>query len=683
MTFSVNTFETNPGEGNFSFAFHEKLSEGQELYFIAHFPPSTIDAKSFAESVFGAIVDNFEESETQDAYDLFEESLKMANSEMEKRKNQLQSIPEIVVAFFDFHNLYISQSGEAEVYLIRENVLSQITETPEDHLLFSNILSGEVSVHDTLIISSNRLLRVLTAQELVDIFQNDDYEESVSTLKQDLRTKTTNDLLLSIIGVGRATGKPKKATLLSKVVPTKKKEELLSPIDRPSPKPTLQKLPPQEEIPVPKTPDPDPLPSPENPAEEEEAGIDSDSFEKTPEKTAEVLLENPTPKKKFSFSFAWPSFSFKKPTFSIKSPRKVIIALLTIIVVLGLTITIRISQKKSSEIEQSMIQQLATVRGALQRSDELLLQGDRKGANEALVAAEKVVNKVFNEASDELRSQAKFLKADIESKKLQAENAFQSQSEIIADLSAKHPGIEVLGMEYLRGNLFAYDTTSIYKTIRSIVENGIEITTQEALLSSAVRPEQDTLLFLTSTPRIIEYRNGVTTPMNTADKVWQKGVDLDTFGSRYIYILDPVQNQIWRYERRRADYSERNAYNKNADLSRAVSMSIDGSIFILSDDGSIQKLFRGEKQEYSFRDLPSLAFTGKNLRLYTTPTSGFLYILDPDHRRILIFQKGDRFATYKKQVLFDDISNAVDFYIHDSGQRANIITPEKIYEFDL
>ena len=141
MTFAVHTFETNTSAKNLGFAFHENVGEGQEVYFLAKFSEDTADQKSVAESIFGAIVDSFRVSNVSDSYDRFEDALKAANLEVRKNRQKLPSTPDIIVTFFDFHNLYLSQSGQSEAYLVRGDVVSQISETPEPgEGLFLNIL---------------------------------------------------------------------------------------------------------------------------------------------------------------------------------------------------------------------------------------------------------------------------------------------------------------------------------------------------------------------------------------------------------------------------------------------------------------------------------------------------------------------------------------------------------------
>jgi hypothetical protein len=271
--------------------------------------------------------------------------------------------------------------------------------------------------------------------------------------------------------------------------------------------------------------------------------------------------------------------------------------------------------------------------------------------------------------------------ADIQEKQLQVENARKVTPQLLADLGVKNDNLEATGLLELSGNLYVHDLKQVHKTVRNIVEKGLPLSDKETILASTTRTDQNTLLFLTDAPKVIEYREGLITPMGTEDDTWKRGLDIKTYG-RYVYILDPVENQIWKYERRRAKYSPAIAYNQGADLSRSISMSIDGGIYILSDDGTLQKIFRGVKADYAFRDLPSVPFSGQNLKIYTSPNLDFLYVLDPDNGRILVFVKGERFATYKKQVLFD-LEDARDFVIDDSGQKVNVLTTDKIYEFSL
>lgn len=675
MALSVNTFETNPTEENLSFAFHEKISEGREIYFLAKFSPKSADPKSYAESVFGTIIDNFEDTEETNPYDIFEESLKLANSEMEKRKSQIKGKPEIVVVFFDFHNVYLSESGNSEVYLIREGTLSQITENNEAETAFSNILSGQIAVNDIMIIATSRILRVITTNQLVEMFERSDFSENISLLKQELRSKTNEDILISVVGVGKQE-QSSHGGFLSKMVSkkaTKKSDPAEIETIIPESKEDIPNNQPQE-------------PEPKHEVEELKNTEKQQTLTQETENTVELLQEEPNiknHKEKVGKNIQNILEKIKHICTKKNPQKKLIITVIAIGALFAIFMSIRVAQNYESEAEQTIKQDIQRARNAVKQANELLLQGDRKGANEMLQSAEELIQEALNSSYKDLRTDSRYVKASIEKKKLEAENAMEVKPQLIADLGIKNDNIQALGFNEIRGNLYVNDATQIFKTIRSIVENPVKVTNDEAIITSAARPQQDTIIFLTNTPRIIEYKGGVISPMNTKDPAWKKGDDLEIYGSRYIYILSPTDNQIWKYERRRADYSEGIPYNKTADLSQAISMAIDGSIYVLSSDGSIQKLMRGENEKYDFRDLPSQPFLGNKLKLYTSTENDFLYILDPDNSRILVFQKGDRFATYRKQVIFDIPEDAVDFQVNDSGQKVNLLTKDKIYEFDL
>ncbi len=205
MSFSVHTFETHPEKSDgLAFAYHENLGEGQDIFFRGRFPEGTNDATTVAESIFGAIVDSLKILKKGDAYDRFEDALKSANLEFKKNLAKIPAMPDIVVTYFDFNNLYLSQSGKAEAYLIRNGAISQISETPDsENELFLNILSGRIMVDDIILISSNRLLHSITTTQLIDIFSRSDFRDSVATLRHELQMKSEEDLIVTAIGVGK------------------------------------------------------------------------------------------------------------------------------------------------------------------------------------------------------------------------------------------------------------------------------------------------------------------------------------------------------------------------------------------------------------------------------------------------------------------------------------------------
>ncbi len=644
MSFAVHTFETNSSGKENGFSFHENVGEGQAVYFLGKFPESVENAKVVAETIFGTIIDTLTNSKIANAYDRFEDALKAGNLEAKQFFNSKEK-PDVLIAYFDFHHLYLSVSEKSESYLVRGKTVSQITETPEKgDDLFLNILSGEVAIGDSVILSSERVLRSLTTNQISDIFVRSNFDDAVDIFRHELSTNAEEEILVTVIGIGK---KSDQSNFLSKMVSK-------------SPKVGTE--------------------TPAVVAEDEEMENMDEIFEENSfEKEEEEIVEE---RNEMTIGDLFRKISDKFLGFKKFQPKKNFIVIVgTVLGVLAVTIFVRAIFNFESASTQELREQLSIARESLQQADTFLIQGERVQAGEYIAKSEGAIQVILNSKSKSFRSDAQFLLADIQEKKLQIENARKVSPQLLADLGVKNDNLESVGLLSLMGNLFVHDLNNVYKTVRNIVEKGIPVSENGTILAAATRTDQNTILFLTDTPQIIEYREGLFSPMGTEDNAWKRGIDIQTYG-RYAYVLDPVENQIWKYERKRNKYSAAVAYNQGADLSRGVSIAIDGNIYALADDGSIQKIFRGTRVDYDFRELPSTPFTGKNLKIKTSPELDFLYVLDPDNQRILVFTKGDRFATYKKQVLFE-VTGARDFVIDASGQKVNILTEDKIYEFSL
>ena len=685
MSFAVHTFETHPDGSNTAFAFHENLGEGQEVYFLAKFPAGEDSARIAAETIFGSIVDALKFDARGEAGDRFEDALKAANNQAQKLGLLRKERPDIAVSFFDFQTLYVATSGEGQSSLIRSGAMSRITEEINGADLFNNLLSGQVSVDDVIVVSNKNPLEVIPASQMGEILSRENFDDAVSAVRHELTTKSSMDLLVTILGIGKKSSSGT-AGFLSKMVskissssgetepvvsvPKRVLEEAMneSSYAKASEDTSENK---EAEVLVPKK-----KPAPVVSEEQEELFAEQEEVEEPG--IADDFEEEYTPREPGKLAMKWGEVRQKASQLTLKQVKMAAGGVLGILIlVLGIRFLTSFETQETSQLRE----QLGIAREALQQADTFLIQGDRASAAELLAQAQQAAQEVLNSKSKDYRSDAQFILADVQEKQLQVENAKKVQPQLLADLATQSEGTDAIGLLDLRGNLFAYDQNTVYKTVRNIVEKGVSVSEKTNIVSAAARVDQSTLLFYTDAPQIVEFGNGVVTPMSTADTTWKQGIDIQSY-SKYAYILDPVENQVWKYERQRSAYTGASPYNNGADLSRAVSFAIDGSIYILSDDGTIQKLFRGEKQDYSFRDIPSTPFSGQNVKIFTTDEHDYIYVLDPDNARILVFTKGERFATYKKQVLFG-LPDARDFTVDSSGQKINIVTADKIYEFSL
>jgi hypothetical protein len=474
--------------------------------------------------------------------------------------------------------------------------MSRITEEINGSDLFNNLLSGQVAVDDVVVVSNKNPLEVIPASQMGEILSRENFDDAVSAVRHELTTKSSMDLLVTILGIGKKSSSGT-AGFLSKMVskissssgetepvvsvPKRVLEEAMN--ESSSARASEDKSEDKEaEVLVPKK-----KPAPVVSEEQEELFAEQEEIEEPG--IADDFEEEYTPREPGKLAIKWGEVLQKASQLTLKQVKMAAGGVLGILIlVLGIRFVTSFETQETSQLRE----QLGIAREALQQADTFLIQGDRASAAELLAQAQQAAQEVLNSKSKDYRSDAQFILADVQEKQLQVENAKKVQPQLLADLATQSEGTDAIGLLDLRGNLFAYDENTVYKTVRNIVEKGVSVSEKTNIVSAAARVDQSTLLFYTDAPQIVEFGNGVVTPMSTADTTWKQGIDIQSY-SKYAYILDPVENQVWKYERQRSAYTGATPYNNGADLSRAVSFAIDGAIYILSDDGTIQKLFRG------------------------------------------------------------------------------------------
>lgn len=113
-----------------------------------------------------------------------------------------------------------------------------------------------------------------------------------------------------------------------------------------------------------------------------------------------------------------------------------------------------------------------------------------------------------------------------------------------------------------------------------------------------------------------------------------------------LYILDPLMGRIMKYVPVDDAYTTPptdylGAY-QGIDLTGAVDMAVDGNLYILFADGTIQKYLAGETQPFTMQGLPD-AMDSPRAIFVSGPQEpdapGFVYVADTGKERILQFDK--------------------------------------------
>lgn len=169
---------------------------------------------------------------------------------------------------------------------------------------------------------------------------------------------------------------------------------------------------------------------------------------------------------------------------------------------------------------------------------------------------------------------------------------------------------------------------------------------------------------------------------------WGTIAGLISFGGN-LYLLDTQKSRIWKYVAVDTDpvnsvirgFSELREYlnpDTLPDISRATGMTIDGSVWIGTNDGAITRFTQGTENTFTPQGVePKL---GSTLIVYTSDTVENIYILDTDNKRVVILDKG---GIYMAQYAWGGEIHPSEFVVSEQEKKILLLADGKIYSIDL
>ena len=160
--------------------------------------------------------------------------------------------------------------------------------------------------------------------------------------------------------------------------------------------------------------------------------------------------------------------------------------------------------------------------------------------------------------------------------------------------------------------------------------------------------------------------------------------DIDSYGN-FIYLLDSNSNQIYKYAKLTNSFNKGEGWFEDdfiRNIKNATSMTIDGSIYLLNSDGSIDKFNRAKaeiKQLFSI-EIPSDPISS-SAKIYTKPGFEYLYIIDSEKNRVVLFDKiSGKLAAQYISPEFSDLKNIV---VNEKEEKVYILSGDKVFEVEI
>jgi len=152
-----------------------------------------------------------------------------------------------------------------------------------------------------------------------------------------------------------------------------------------------------------------------------------------------------------------------------------------------------------------------------------------------------------------------------------------------------------------------------------------------------------------------------------------------------IYLLDAEVGQIWKYTVDGQQLQSAQPYFRAAfePLKGAVDLGIDGAVYVLTQNGAVQKFFNRAPQPFAITGLPEPI--GRPAALVVTggdPERGNVYILDAQAGSIFEFdKKGVFLRQYRGDG--DEFVDATDLSVDMARRTGYVVTKEFLFTFKL
>ncbi len=160
------------------------------------------------------------------------------------------------------------------------------------------------------------------------------------------------------------------------------------------------------------------------------------------------------------------------------------------------------------------------------------------------------------------------------------------------------------------------------------------------------------------------------------DDDWENPKDLSVYQGN-IYILDQ-NNQIHKYVAGSSGFGRSDYFQTSPDISKAVSMAIDGSVWVLYSTGDVSKYTRGESDGLKISGIDQ-PFNNPT-KIATNIDTENVYVLDKGNSRIVTL---DKEGAFKSQYVADLLGKALAIDVDESGGTIKFLADKKIFEIKL
>lgn len=253
----------------------------------------------------------------------------------------------------------------------------------------------------------------------------------------------------------------------------------------------------------------------------------------------------------------------------------------------------------------------------------------------------------------------------------------------VASLNSSFPDIRIHGISRDGNDIYAIADSGVYGPLQNGADKANEIKFPEGMQGGrgtyALKFGE---MFVSMSPAGLFTLDGTQLKAQTVnDGTWYPASSLIAYG-RNVYVLDPVSNTFWKYERNNnGTFTKPVVAVDSASIknTKIQSVAIDGNIYMLLSGGRLLKFTAGKEMEITVgKDLSTLS---QDAQLFTELGSSYLYILDPNGKKVLRFTKKASSVDLDKEYTLAGEYKTI--YVTPGDREALLSDGQKIFKLAL
>lgn len=343
------------------------------------------------------------------------------------------------------------------------------------------------------------------------------------------------------------------------------------------------------------------------------------------------------------------------------------------------------AKQKNQARTQAFNQAMDTIKTKQDTASGFLVYGDTEGALGKLNEAKDILKTLTCESNSE-KTACQNNEKEINDLLMKARKVTIAQPQLLADWSKLTPTTNADHAFILNNKIYGFGSDNANIVSYDLLTKESNLTTPPIAVKNfrgvSVPKENDYAILLYEDKNIAQF--------NPQDNSWKK-IDISfpnpnakissaIVYNRRVYSLDTANNQIYKHDVITNGFSLGKPWLQDnlTDLKAGVDLAVDGDVFVLSQNGVINKFTKGQLQNFNLSKIePPLASADK---IWTYNDLNYIYVLDTLEKRILVI---DKMGQVKNQITADEFSKPTAILVDEPKNIMYILDNNKLYQVAL